>query len=623
MIAGLPKAPSAFNPVTDPKRALIRRGYVLGRMRDMGFIDEARYRKAMAAPITAKLHVADYEVEARYVAEMVRAFMVQRFGEEAAYSKGYRVYTTLQSKYQQIAERSLRDALYQYDERHGYRGPMAHIVLGKARMPPQWQEILDGYPDVADLDNALVIAVDENGAEVVSDDRAGSWQLPWDGIRWAAHEPGSRDAGHTRPAAAPAVLKRGDVIRIRMTGTGPRLAEVPAVQGALVSIAPSDGHITALVGGYDFGLSKFNRVTQAQRQPGSSFKPFIYSAALHDGFTPATLINDAPVVFKDKALEGTWRPQNYSGHFFGPTRLREALVHSRNLVSIRILQRIGVAPTIDYLQRFGFTPDELPRNLSLALGSADVTMLELARGYAVFANGGYRVQPYFIQRIVDGDGHTVFEAHPAVACPDCAARSAPAPANAAPGTPSPVIDAVTGTTVGVGTAVPAPQNLAPRVISADNAYLLTTMMQDVIRRGTGRKALELGRSDLAGKTGTTNEQRDAWFSGFNSDLVTTVWVGFDRLQPLGRNETGAKAALPMWMEYMGGVLQGVPEQPLERPPGLVTVRIDSRTGLATTSNNPNAMFETFRADNVPAAESATASRPAEGGGGSPPAQSLF
>lgn len=621
MIAGLPKAPSAFNPITDPERALVRRGYVLGRMREMGFIDAARYRQAMAAPITARLHVvAGREVEARYVAEMVRAFMARRFGEEAAYSKGYKVYTTLESKHQQIAVRALRNALYQYDERHGYRGPVDHIVLGKARVPPQWQETLDGYPEVADLRNALVLAVDDSGAEVVSEDRVEPWRLPWGGIRWAAGKSNDRDDDQSRrPAATAPVLKRGDVIRLRMTDAGFRLAEVPEVQGALVSIAPSDGRILALVGGYDFGLSKFNRVTQARRQPGSSFKPFIYSAALHSGFTPATLVNDAPVVFKDNALEETWRPQNYSSHFFGPTRLREALVHSRNLVSIRVLQRVGIAPTIEYLQRFGFMPNEQPRNLTLALGSGNVTLLELARGYAVFANSGYRIQPYFIQRIVDRDGSSLFEAHPAMACPDCIEQKNPLSATATPEMKPPTV----GTADGAGAAGIERQNQAPRVISADNAYLLTTMMQDVIRRGTGRKALALGRSDLAGKTGTTNDQRDAWFSGFNPDLVTTVWVGFDHLQTLGRNETGAKAALPMWMEYMGGVLRGAPEQPLLRPPGLITVRIDSRTGLVTTSDNPDAMFETFRAGSVPAVESQAISRTSEGGRVSQPAQSLF
>ncbi|MDN5870366.1 MAG: penicillin-binding protein 1A [Nitrococcus sp.] len=605
MIAGLPKAPSALNPVTDPERALGRRSYVLDRMRELGFIDAQRYRQAMAAPITAELHRAEYEIEAQYLAEMVRLFMVERFGEEATYTKGYRVYTSLRSKHQRIAVRALRMALYQYDERHGYRGPLEHIELGKDRGPPHWREILERYAQVADLRNALVLAVDESGAELVSEARAAPWRLPWSGIRWAAPE--SDDGGDdqaARPATVAPVLERGDVIRVRMTEAGPRLAEVPEVQGALVSIAPSDGRILALVGGYDFELSKFNRAVQAQRQPGSSFKPFIYSAALHSGLTPATLINDAPVVFEDNTLDGAWRPENYSGHFFGPTRLREGLVHSRNLVSIRILQRIGIAPTIEYLQRFGFAPDELPHSLSLALGTATVTLLDMARGYAVFANGGFRIQPYFIKRIVDRDGHTLFAANPAAACADCIGQQSPPPANA----PAQMM-----LSIGAAGASGAEQwHPAPRVIPAANAYLMSTMMHDVIRRGTGRKALALGRSDLAGKTGTTNDQRDAWFSGFSPSLVTTVWVGFDRPQPLGRYETGSKAALPMWMAYMGGVLKGVPEQPLQRPPGLVTVRIDSRTGLVTSPDNPYAMFETFRADNIPVAESQAASRTAEG-----------
>ncbi|MDN5848356.1 MAG: penicillin-binding protein 1A [Nitrococcus sp.] len=616
MIAGLPKAPSALNPVTDPDSARVRRSYVLDRMREMGFIDAARYRQAMAAPITAKLHAAEYEIEAQYLAEMVRSFMAQRYGEEATYTKGYRVYTTLQSKHQPVAVRALRVALYQYDERHGYRGPLEHVALGKGRVPPQWRAILGGYAQVADLHNALVLAVDESGAELVSEDRAAPWRLPWSGIRWAAPEPDDRgDEQATRPAVVAPVLERGDVIRVRMTEAGPRLAEVPEVQGALVSIAPSDGRIVALVGGYDFELSKFNRAVQAQRQPGSSFKPFIYSAALYSGLTPATLINDAPVVFEDNTLDGAWRPENYSGHFFGPTRLREGLVHSRNLVSIRVLQRIGITPTIEYLQRFGFAPHELPHSLSLALGTANVTLLDMASGYAVFANGGFGIQPYFIQRIVDRDGHTLFAADPAVACADCIGQqSSPAPANAPAQMTLPIVGA------GAGGAVQ--WHPAPRVIPAANAYLLTTMMQDVIRRGTGRRALALGRSDLAGKTGTTNDQRDAWFSGFSPNLVTTAWVGFDRPHPLGRFETGAKAALPMWTAYMGGVLEGIPEQPLLRPPGLVTVRIDSRTGLVTSPDNPYAMFETFRPDNVPVAESQAASRTAEGIP-APPVQWLF
>lgn len=607
MIAGLPKAPSVINPITNPERALIRRGYVLGRMREMGFISAERYHQAMAAPITAELHGIDHEVEAWYVAEMARLFMIRHFGEEATYTEGYKVYTTLQSENQRIAVHALRTALYQYNERHGYGGPLDHIALGEAGVPPQWRAILDDYSHVANLRNALVLAVDEGGALVVSEDQAEPWRLPWSEIRWAASG-GHGDDQNKRPATVTPVLERGDIIRFRMTEDGPRLAEVPEVQGALVSIAPSDGRILALVGGYDFWLSKFNRVTQARRQPGSSFKPFIYSAALHSGMTPATLINDAPVVYKYEALRSAWRPQNYSGHVFGPTRLREGLVHSRNLVTIRILQRIGVAQAIEYVQRFGFSPAQLPHNLTLALGTASVSPLEMARGYAVFANGGYLIQPYYIQRVVNGDGEVLYEADPVVACPGCNDSSA-----------SPEVKSIASTAGGTGKVEATVQNRAPRVISAANAYLITTMLQDVIRRGTGRKALKLGRSNLAGKTGTTDHQQDAWFSGYTPNLVTTVWVGFDNGQPLGRGETGARAALPMWIEYMGGVLQGVPEQPFHRPLGLVTVRIDSRTGLVTTSDNPYAIFETFQAGRVPPAEPETAS----GRAVRPPAQSLF
>ncbi|MGD8430359.1 MAG: penicillin-binding protein 1A, partial [Ectothiorhodospiraceae bacterium] len=519
MIAGLPKAPSAFNPVTDPKRALVRRGYVLGRMHDLGFISDARFRKAMSADITARLHGGQSELDAPYVAEMVRTRMVQRFGEEAAYTDGYTVYTTVDSSRQKAAGTALREALHEYDERHGYRGPLAHVELTGKEGPDRWAEALKDQVNAGGLTTALVVSVDDKGAELFDRQRAEKWRLPWDGIKWARPYV-SRNAQGKAPAKPADVLSPGDIIRVRTTDDGPRLAQVPQVEGAIVSIAPQDGHIIALVGGYAYDQSKFNRVLQARRQPGSSFKPFIYSAALANGFTPATLVNDAPVVFRDEALESTWRPQNYSGKFFGPTRLRQALIHSRNLVSIRVLRSVGVDTAIEYLTRFGFQPDQLPRNLSLALGSASVTPLQLVRGYAVFANGGHRVEPYYIDRVVNDDDEVVYESDPVRVCADCESTDKATEADkakTADGQAAAVTAAAAGDDAGGGPRV------APRVISADNAYLMTTMMRDVIRHGTGRKALRLGRHDLAGKTGTTNDQRDAWFAGFNQDLVTAAW----------------------------------------------------------------------------------------------------
>jgi penicillin-binding protein 1A len=343
-----------------------------------------------------------------------------------------------------------------------------------------------------------------------------------------------------------------------------------------VSLRPTDGAILALVGGFDFTRSKFNRATQAKRQPGSSFKPIIYSAALEKGFTPASIINDAPVVFDDSELESTWRPENYSGQFYGPTRLREALYRSRNLVSIRILRAIGAGYAATYAEKFGFSAEELPHDLTLALGSASVTPLQMARAYSVLANGGYLVEPYFIRSIYDAAGDVVFMADAPVVCTDCPM----------------MLDEIT-------TGMPKKVNLAPQVLSPQNVWLMTSMMRDVIQRGTGVKARVLGRTDLAGKTGTTNDQMDGWFSGFNHALVATAWVGFDKLEPLGRGETGGRSALPMWIDYMRVALRGIKEISQQPPEGLVTVRIDPATGLLARSGQKDAIFETFMEDSVP------------------------
>jgi penicillin-binding protein 1A len=407
-----------------------------------------------------------------------------------------------------------------------------------------------------------------------------------------------------------------------------QLSQLPNVEGALVSLSPNDGALLAIVGGFDFSKSNFNRVLQAERQPGSNFKPFTYSAALERGFTAASVINDAPVVFEDAGLESTWRPENYSGKVFGPTRLREALVNSRNLVSIRLLRAIGISYAINYATQFGFNPDRLPRDLSLALGSAAITPMELVTGYAVFANGGYKVDPYYIDRIESDAGDILFKANPARVCEECD----PAATDAQMATDEPLIntgleppieqngadvdiavpqDEAGAITLNEGDSdnpaahsaamplEPQPVRVARRIVTPQNVYIMNSIMRDIIQRGTGRRAKQLGRNDLAGKTGTTNDQRDAWFSGFNPDVVTTAWVGFDNPKTLGERETGGRAALPMWIYYMREALKGLPEKPIQRPPGLVTVRIDPDTGLLANAGSPNGIFETFRENEVP------------------------
>ena len=589
MIAGLPKAPSAWNPLADPARALERRAYVLGRMLDSGFIDKTRYEQAMAAPITAERHRRRRGVEAPFIAEMARDWAVRRYGEAAAYSHGYEVYTTIRAERQRQARAALRRGLHGYDERHGYRGPLSR--LEPAALEAERAALIErlaGFNAPGDLQVALVTALEPRSARLLS--AAGEdLRLDWPALEWARPQLG-RNAMGPVPEAPADILTPGDVVHLRRVDGAWRLAQVPEPQAGLVALDPGDGRIEALVGGYDFALSKFNRVTQAARQPGSAFKPLIYSAALANGFTPASQINDAPVVFEDASLEDVWRPENYSGRVFGPTRLREALTHSRNLVSIRLLRRVGIGASIDHIEGFGIPGERLPRNLSLALGAAEVTPLELARAYAVFANGGYRIEPYFIDRVVDNDGVEVYRSWPATAL-EAAAIEPAEPAAAGPRRPA--------------------VRPAERVISAENAWLMRSMLQNVVEAGTARAARALGRGDLGGKTGTTNEQRDAWFAGFNADLVATAWVGFDALQTLGRYETGGRAALPIWTEFMAAALAGRPDSEWPRPDGLITVRIDPDSGELAGADTPGAIFETFRASNLPAADSA----PAAGGNG--------
>ena len=605
MIAGLPKAPSRFNPIANPERGVVRRNYVLRRMFELGDIEKAEYDEARNAPVTAKIHGLTVEVEAPYVAEMVRAHMEATYVADA-YTAGYEVYTTLDGRLQHTANAALRQTLMEYDARHGYRGPERRFAPGEGAR--SLEETLAEIPTVGGLLPALVTSVGERVVAAHAKG-AGPIEIPFESMEWVRPYI-DEDRRGRKPESAAAVVQAGDVIRVRLTENGWHFSQLPEVEGALVSLDPNDGAIVALTGGFDFYRSKFNRVTQAERQPGSSFKPFIYSAALEHGYTPASIINDAPVVFEDPSLKSAWRPENYGGKFFGPTRLRVALYKSRNLVSIRLLRDIGIDFALDHIARFGIDVQRLPPSLSLALGSGELTPLELAAGYSVLANGGYAVEPYFIGRVLDRDDTSLFTAAPLVVCRDCGEEEATVvPTSTAP---AGVAGASSGSSAEPGAGSSRSVRPAPRVVDARNAWLMYSMMRDVIRRGTGRKARVLERGDLAGKTGTTNDLHDAWFSGFSPDLVATAWIGFDRVRPLGQRETGARAALPMWIAYMKEALKGTRERSIQPPRGIVTVRIDPETGEVAGASHEGAVFESFRRERVPPG---LAERVSEGGSG--------
>ena len=616
MIAGLPKAPSRFNPVANPEQAVVRRNYVLRRMLELGYIEREEHDEARDAPVTAKVHGLAIEVEAPYVAEMVRAYMEETYGDDV-YTAGYKVYTTIDGRLQSAANAALRQTLLEYDARHGFRGSERHVAAGKEAVAPD--EALEDVAAVGGLVPAVVTSVD--ASTVVAWARnVGPVEIAFESMDWARRYIDENRRGDA-PKGADAVLKAGDVIRVWPAESGWSFAQLPDVEGALVSLDPNDGSIVALTGGFDFYRSKFNRATQAERQPGSSFKPFIYSAALEYGYTPASIINDAPVVFEDPSLKSAWRPENYGGKFFGPTPLRTALYKSRNLVSIRLLREIGIDFALKHIARFGIDVESLPRGLSLALGSGALTPLQLAAGYSVLANGGYAVEPYYIERVLDGDDTLLFAADPLVVCRDCddeeatavSASAAPADGDGKAVDPAPSAEADTDTGIESPAGTPGSVRRAPRVLEARNAWLMYSLMRDVIQRGTGRKARVLERDDLAGKTGTTNDQYDAWFSGFSPDLVATAWIGFDKFLPLGRRETGASAALPMWIAYMREALRGTQPRIPEPPEGIVTVRIDPETGEGAGASHEGAVFESFRKERIPSRIAEHASAGESGG----------
>ncbi len=529
MLAGLPKAPSRYNPVVNFPRAKARQEYVLGRMRTLKFIDQPTWQAAVKQKLVIRQARQHTDVNADYAAEMVRQTLFEKYGE-SIYSSGYKVVTTLKRDQQAAANRAVWQGIADYDLRHGYRGPEKQISLpaDKTQRDSAITEALEDLTPVSDMFPAVVLSANPKLIRAQLDTGT-VVDISGNSLKWVANWIAGKKGRQLAPGA---------VVRVQAAGGKWRLAQLPEVEAALVALNPNDGAITALVGGFDFNRNKFNRATQAWRQPGSSFKPFIYSAALEKGYTPATIIEDAPLTLSAEEAGGTaWEPQNYDGSTSGPVRMRTALTKSLNLVSVRILQGIGPYYARDYIRRFGFDPARHPPYLTMALGAGGVTPLQLAAAYGVFANGGYGVKPYLIDKVYDKDGRLLMQASP---------------------------QKVGGN--------------APRVIDPRNAWLMTTMMQDVVRYGTAARAGQLGRNDLAGKTGTTNDARDTWFAGYNPDLVAITWMGYDQPRSMGRNETGAQSALPIWISFMGTALKGVPQKGWAMPEGIITARIDPATG---------------------------------------------
>jgi len=607
MIAGLPKAPSKYNPIAKPERALQRRNWILGRMLGLKKITKNQYKKAISEPVTATYHGSIAKIDAAYPAEMVRQQIIKKYGLKA-YTEGYTAITTIDFNLQAKATDSIQAGLIAYDGRHGYRG-----VEQSALPKNTWDKALSDASNFGGLEPAIVSYVADDHLRIL-DIEGNSLSLNWanglDGLRLY-----KTASVRSKPIeSAHDIFQVGDLIRIIKRGNLAYLTQLPDAQAAMVALSPNDGGIKALVGGFDYRQSRFNRVTQAARQPGSNFKPFIYTVALQNGFTPASTINDAPVVFDDSKLEDLWRPENDGGKFYGPTRIREALYRSRNLVSIRLLRRMGIDRTLQNLQAFGFNTGEMPADLSLALGSHALTPMAIARGYTTFANGGYLVKPYILDKIIDRDGNIIFQASPYSACNPCLTDNKQIKAFSAEQIDQELSELLNNL---AEESIPdsakdhyqlirqtlrnAPQvevNTAERAIDDPTAFLIDSMLKDVIQKGTGRKAKKLKRNDLGGKTGTTNGPRDAWFSGYSSQLVASVWVGFDDYSQLGRNEYGGSAALPIWIDFMGEALKDKPEINLPQPTGIVSVKIDPKTG-ARVSPDQSGIYEFFRIENVP------------------------
>ena len=610
-IAGLPKAPSRYNPLANSERAMQRRNWILGRMLNLGTINQQQYEEASTEIDTASYHGSISELDAAYAAEMVRQEVVNKFGLKA-YTEGYTAITTLDSTMQSHAVEALQSGIMAYDERHGYRGAEVTEIA-----PEDWETTLKSTATYGGLEPAIVTEVADDHLMILTKEGL-SLPLNWvDGLEnLRLYKTVNARTAPIESAAA--VFKVGDLIRVlRHANDRVSLTQLPEAQAAMVALEPNNGGIKALVGGFDYRQSRFNRVTQATRQPGSNFKPFIYTTALKTGFTPASIINDAPVVFDDIKLEETWRPENDGGKFYGPTRLREALYRSRNLVSIRLLRRMGIDRTLEGLQSFGFDTSDMPLDLSLALGSHALTPLEIARGYAVFANGGYLIEPYILDKVIDRDGNVIYQANPETVCESCETDDMGNIINKQAESQDIDLqleqlltdlaqeslqqdeqnnwDAIIQALQKTNEVETIP---AKRVVDSQTAFLIDSMLKDVILRGTGKKAQKLKRSDLAGKTGTTNGPRDAWFSGYSPHLVATAWVGFDDNLLLGRNEYGGSSALPIWIEFMGAALGDKPPIQRPQPNGIVMVKIDAKTGQRVAPNQQG-IFEFFKSGSAP------------------------
>lgn len=596
MMAGLLKGESAYNPISHPDRAIVRRNLVLNRMLSESYIDQDTYQMAIETPLTATKHSADLDLDASYVAEMVRLDVINRFGREIAYNHGLDIVTTIDSEQQKIANQALRKGLLTYDRRHGYKGPELVVEDFKNQSHDDLLRLLKDTPTIGGLEPAIILDVDEKTIKVLNRDDK-TITIKWEGLDWAAKFITDSRIGY-KPKSAKEFATVGDLVRIRAVEDNQwHLSQLPEASAAFISLHSKDGGITSLVGGFDYVSNKFNLVTQARRQPGSNIKPFIYAAAFSKGFTAASLVNDAPYVKVNNEIDEVWRPQNDNLEYNGPTRLRIGLKRSINTISTRLIDAISPAYAEQFLAKVGLPDEHMDPYQSLALGTASFTPLEMATAYAVLANGGYQVEPYYIKEITTSYGDILYQATPKVVCEECEQIKINNQIRQAKYNPE----------IRNYPALPLPENkIAKQVIDPRDAFIVYDMMKDVIHSGTATTQLRrrdsslLERHDLAGKTGTANDYKDAWFSGFNDKLVSSAWMGFsDHRRSLGRYEYGGKAALPIWAEFMEQVLDDQPEQEIIQPPGVVSVKIDPETGKLAAAGQSNAIFEFFRDDNVP------------------------
>ena len=669
MLAGIPQRPEAGNPINGPNWALRRRNQVLSRMLDQESITRSAYDEAVASPITAKVYARELDLPSPYAAEWVRQEMVGKVPD--LYTGGYEIYTTIDANQQREATQALRRGLIKYDRDHGYRGaegqvpeallaqieqfyslPKPPVAAGfpddtlksnesaamqsdadnvdsdadpRAALAQALQQRLDERDSYAEQIPAVVLRVEDKRAFVFASD-LGIGEVQLKDSRWARRYV-SVDEREPQIRQMIDILQVGDIVRVNPSQVGSasasptwQLTQLPDIQGALIAMDPQNGAVRALVGGYDFYRNQYNYALQAQRQPGSGFKPFVYSSALSRGITPADIFLDAPLVFEDANLESQYRPENDNNRYNGPTRLREALYRSINLVSMRVLLEVGAGRVLEDVKKFGFDMTSFPRNTQLALGGGTMTVapIDMVRAYGVLANGGYLVEPYIVDRLLDQNGNILYAANPAIVCKDCeeaeeepdavagsTTREIASDGDADPGPSTWLRTTVLETLLNAPIATQAQEThvLAEQVLDERNAYVMQSMLRDVIKLGTGRRARTLGRNDLAGKTGTTNDASDTWFNGFNHALVASVWVGFKDQQPLGRNAYGSNVPLPIWIDFMEEALVDVPEMPLLQPPGVVTLRVDRATGLPASATDSTTVSEVFLAEFAPDASS--------------------